>query len=106
MKKIIYYLSRTLAVLIVGFFALFILEGFSPDFGWQSSLMHALVTFVILGITIIAWKWPKIGGWFFVALGVYYLAVSFNNEWQSGLIIGIIPLFTGILFLVEGFKKS
>ncbi|MDD5639566.1 MAG: hypothetical protein PHR47_02045 [Candidatus Pacebacteria bacterium] len=105
MKKIIYYLSRTLAVLIVGFFALFILEGFSPDFGWQDGLMHALLTVVILGITIVAWKWPKIGGWFFVALGTYYLVFSFR-EWQSGLIIGIIPLFTGILFLVEGFKKS
>jgi len=106
MKNIIYYSSRILSVLIIAFFALFILEGVSPSFGWQDGLMHGLVTIVVLGMTVVAWKWPKIGGWFFVALGVYYLVMVFNNEYWSGLIIGIIPLLTGILFLIEGFKKT
>jgi hypothetical protein len=106
MKNIIYYSSRILSVLIIAFFALFILEGFSPNFGWQDGLMHGLVTIIVLGITVVAWKWPKIGSWFFIVLGVYYLVVVFNDEWWNGLIIGIIPLLTGILFLIEGFKKT
>ncbi|MCK9393312.1 MAG: hypothetical protein WCX30_00135 [Candidatus Paceibacterota bacterium] len=108
MKKILYCLSRILAILIIAFFAVFILEGFGPGFGWQDAVMHGLVALVIFGMTVIAWKWPKVGGWFFVILGSYYLVMSYGKEWWSGLIIGFIPLLTGILFLIEGlvFKKK
>ncbi len=106
MEKFIYFLPRVLSILIVSFFAVFILEGFSPEFGWQDSLMHLLVALIALGAAIVAWKWPKIGGWIFVLLGLKYLLMIFNSQWWNGLIIGGIPLSTGILFLVEGFKKN
>ncbi|MFA5743112.1 MAG: hypothetical protein WCX77_02980 [Candidatus Paceibacterota bacterium] len=105
MKKFIYYLPRVLAILIVAFFAMFILEGFSPEFSWQSSLMHSLLAFVALLIAITAWKWPGIGGWIFVIFGAGYLAKVFNSNWQTGLIVGGIPLLAGILFLVEWLGK-
>ena len=106
MKKFISYLQRVLAILIVVFFALFILEGFGPDFGWQASVMHAVLALVALAATIVAWKWPKIGGWIFVAFGIYYFLMIFRSqEWNSSFVGGI-PLLTGILFLIEGFKKK
>jgi type II secretory pathway component PulF len=107
MKKIIYYLPRALAILIVAFLSIFILEGFGPEYGWQDSLMHLLVALIALGAAIAAWKWPKIGGWIFVLLGLKYLLIIFTPQglW-NGAIIGGIPLITGILFLIEGFRKK
>jgi thiol:disulfide interchange protein len=106
MKKAIYYLPRILSILIVCFFAIFILEGFGPDFGWQDSLMHGLLALVVLVVTITSWKWPKIGGWIFIVLGIRYLLGAFSSGWWWSLIIGGIPLITGILFLIQGFKDK
>ena len=106
MKKFIYYLPRILAILIVAFLALFILEGFSPEFGWQDSLYHLILTLIVLGGTILAWKRPNIGGWIFILLGLLiYLNTIFRQQWWGGIIIGGVPLLTGILFLMEGFRK-
>jgi len=107
MKKFIYYLPRILAILIVAFLALLILEGFSPEFGWQDSLYHLIITLIVLGATILAWKRPKIGGWIFILLGLLiYLNMIFRQQWWGGIIVGGLPLLTGILFLIEGFRKS
>lgn len=106
MKKFIYYLPRVLAIMTFAFFAIFILEGFSPDFGWQDSLSHALVALLVLISTVVAWKWPKIGGWIFVLFGLKFASAIFSQEWLSGLVIGGVPLLTGTLFLVEGYRKK
>jgi len=106
MKKLIYYLPRVLAILIVAFLAMFILEGFSPEFSWQDSLAHSVLAFVALLAAVIAWKRPGIGGWIFIAFGIRYLLGIFNSHWWGGLIIGGVPLLAGILFLVEGLKKN
>jgi hypothetical protein len=105
MNKILFYLPRILSILIVGFVAIFILEGLSPEFSWIDSLMHLLLTLVVLGITIVSWKWPKIGGWIFILLGLRYLLDNYDSELSNALIIGGIPLITGILFLIQGYKK-
>jgi hypothetical protein len=106
MKKFIYYLPRVLSVLIVAFFAMFILEGFDPEFGWQSGLSHALLAFAALLAAIAAWKWPGTGGWIFVAFGAWYLWSIFASGWRGGLVIGGVPLLAGILFLIEGSKNK
>lgn len=108
MEKFIYYLPRALAILIIALLSIFILEGFDPEFGWQDSLMHLLITLAALGATVVAWKWPKIGSWFFVLFGLSFLLpmVFYNAQPWSGLIMGGVPLLIGVLFLIEGFKKS
>lgn len=105
MKKIIYYLPRVLSILVVGFFAIFILEGFGSDFTWRDSLMHGLLALVILIITLTTWKWPKIGAWIFIVFGVRYLLSASISQWWL-FIMGGIPLVAGILFLIEGFRKK
>ena len=102
MKKFIYYLPRILTILIAIFFSIFILEGFGPGFSWVDSLMHFLFAVVVLAAAITAWKWPKIGGWFFLFFGVNFLLPP---SW-NGLIVGGAPFIAGILFLIEGFKKQ
>jgi len=110
MKKLIYLLPRILSIIIIGFLALFILEGFDPSFGWQSGLAHAVLALVVLVVTIIAWKWPKAGGWIFVAVGIAPLweaikSGSSSPAYLGQLLIGIVPILTGVLFLIDGFKK-
>jgi len=65
------------------------------------------MTLIALGATILAWKRPKIGGWIFVllGLGLMYL-LFFRQQWRDGIIVGGILLLTGILFLIEGFRKG
>jgi hypothetical protein len=96
----IYYLARVFSIVIVGFFALFILEGFSPQFGLVDALVHLALTLVVLAISAIAWKWPKIGGWLFIAFG-FWLALFLKQGFNS-LVIGGVPIITGFLFLIQG----
>jgi hypothetical protein len=95
MKRII---ARTLSVLIVAFFAVFILEGFSPVFDRGDLLSHGALTLVALAITIVAWKWPRIGGWLFIASGLAGLILL---KWSitAALIAGA-PILAGVLFLL------
>lgn len=109
MNKFLYYLPRILAIIIVCFLALFIGEGFDPEFGWQSGVMHGLMALGVLVMTIVAWKWPKYGGWLFVCAGLAYLIMILSTDFSIGVSyiwIGLVPLFTGILFLVEAFNRS
>ena len=108
MKKFLFYLPRILSVLIIALIAPFVLEGFSPGFTWVDSLMHLLVVLFVLVATIVAWKYPKIGGWIFVVIGLKYLVMVFRpgNDLVTGLIFGGIPALAGILFLAEGFRKK
>ena len=105
MKKVIFYLPRILAIIIVAFFALFILEGFSPGFTWQDSIAHLSVTLIVLAAATIAFKWPKIGGWLFTIFGLLFIFFNSRHE-LTGLIIGLVPLITGMLFLLNGFSKK
>ena len=91
MNKIIYYLPRVLSALLVLFFGIFILEGFAPA--------HIFLTLVILGIAVTAWRWPAVGGWLLILLGIFF-GWFFHPLWPNGFIIGGFALFTGVLFLL------
>lgn len=106
MKKLLYYLPRVLSILIAVLFGVFILEGFTSGFGWADSLAHALTTLLVILATIVAWKWPKVGGFVFVLFGLMYLVMIRRGDSLSGLIFGGVPVLAGILFLIEGFRKS
>lgn len=103
MNKIIYYLARVLSVLIVLFFALFILEGFDQNFTWQDSATHFILMLVVLVPAVVAFLRPKIGGWIFIIIGIAFMFFFRTGNWSS-IIIGGVPLITGILFLIESRK--
>lgn len=100
MKKLIYYLPRIVSILMVAFFAIFILEGFGAGAKWQDGVFHFILALVVLLVAITAWKLPKIGGFVFIALGIFFF-FFFYPFWWNGLIIGGLPLMTGFLFLRE-----
>lgn len=105
MKKIIYWLPRILAIILALFFAVFISEGFSEGFSWQDSFMHLIPTLVIVGITIFSWKYPRLGAWFFIALGIAFI-FFFRPFFWTGILLALLPLAAGILFLIEGLKAK
>lgn len=99
MKKVLNILAKALSIVIVLFFAAFILEGFGPDFGWQDSVSHLIPTLIILAVLIFTWKNPNIGGWLFVALGIFLM--FFMKEGLITYVVGGVPLLTGALFLIS-----
>lgn len=102
--KLFSYAARTLAVLTTAFFAIFILEGFGPDFTWTDSLMHLLVALVYLGVTVLAFRHPKAGGLSFLVLGTCWLgAVGLN---ASGASVGGVQVLAGALFLASRPSRS
>ena len=106
MKKLIHWLPRILSILITILLAMFIAEGFDPEFGWQAGVMHGVIALIALGATIGGWKWPKIGGWPFVIFGIWYLIAMHRGGWASGFILGVVPLVTGALFLISGWRDK
>ena len=72
MKKIIYWLPRVLAIALTLFFGVFILESFGAVFLWMDFLMHSALALIIAVITVLAWKIPRLGGWFFLLLGILF----------------------------------
>jgi hypothetical protein len=105
MQKFLYVLPRAFALLVTAFFAIFILEGFGPGFGWQDSVMHLVLALVVLAITIVAWKWPKIGGWLFVIIALRAASPLMRGDIEGIALLGLVPLLIGILFIREGFAK-
>jgi len=106
MQKFLYVLPRALAILMVGFTAIFILEGFSPEFSIGDALSHAVLTFVIAVATAVAWKWPKYGGWIFFLIAFPFMTPLLRGDFEGASMIGLVPLLTGILFIREGFAKK
>jgi hypothetical protein len=107
MAKPVYFIPRILSVLFVMLAAAFIAEGFTPAFNWGDSLMHLAITLVVVAATIVAWRWPKFGGWFWLLIGlsVWELNIRRGNVGPA-LIVGGLPFLTGVLFLIEGFRTK
>lgn len=103
MKKFIFYLARILSLLLVGFFGLFTLEGFSPGFSWIDSLAHGVLTLLIGLVTVLVWKKKKIGGLVFVLFGLFILLFFVRGHWFGGIVMSFVPLLIGILFLLESY---
>jgi hypothetical protein len=107
MAKVTYFIPRILSVLFVMLTAVFIAEGFTPGFSWADSLMHLAITLVVLAATVVAWKWPKLGGWFWLLIGLSVFALNIRRgNVGPALIVGGTPFLAGVLFLVEGFQKQ
>ena len=103
MKKIAFYLPRILVLILAAFFGIFIIEDLGSGFFLWDTAMHSTATIIILAATIVAWKWPKIGGWIFVAMGIFFC--FFFHPFLWGLNLGLVPLAIGMLFLAEGYNE-
>jgi len=103
--KIMYWLPRILAILIIIFFSIFSLDVFGEykfPLVLGALFMHLIPSFLLIISLMIAWKKEKIGGIIFIILSI--ITIFFFNTYQhliSLLIITLPILITGILFLLN-----
>jgi len=107
MKKFLYWLPRILSILFICFLTLFSLDVFEIDAPWYQLLLgflvHSIPSIVLGGVTILAWKKPKIGGWFFVAAGLALAILTRFN--LMSVTIYVPPVLVGALYLLSVEKK-
>lgn len=108
MKKTIYYLPRSLAILFIVFVSIFAFDAFEIGGSfWQKAggfLIHLIPSYILIIATIVAWKKEFIGGIIFIILGV--LAAFWIKNIPFSLLIILPPFIIGILFLVAGWWKE
>lgn len=110
-RKILYWASRTLAILAILFMMMFSLDCF--DSKWEMKdqlvclLMHNIPAFIILLVLAIAWRWELAGGILFLLASlvgiIYFRGLSGN----SGVLIIMLPFtITGVLFILLHFLSK
>ena len=106
MQKILFYMPRILAILLIIFISIFALDVFSEGYSVLELVvalfMHLLPSLLLLLLTFISWKRPKPGAVLFVTAGI--VAGFFFNPSDAQMPINLYaasPLFLiGILFSV------
>lgn len=99
LKNTLYWLPKVLSILLILFISIFALDVFGESQWFLALIMHLIPSFILITLTIIAWKNEKIGGILFILVGI---AMSFFFHFET-LFITIPTSIIGILFLVNYF---
>jgi hypothetical protein len=114
-NKLIYWTPRILSIIYILFLALFSLDIFDGNYGFWGTIiglfMHNIPSLVLLIVLLISWKREIVGGIIFILAGLLYIIRLLMNpfEWYMlswALIIAGPAFLTGILFLINWYKKS
>jgi thiosulfate reductase cytochrome b subunit len=81
---------------------MFALDVFSEPQWYLALFMHLIPSFVLIALTIIAWKNEKVGGFVFMAAGFVMLVFT---HFES-LIISVPAFIIGTLFVWSSWKKG
>jgi len=102
MRKVIYWLPRILPVLFIAFISIFALDVFGERQWFLALLMHLIPSFILIILTVIAWKHEQLGGFIFVVVG-FLMLISSHFE---SLIISIPAVILGVLFLSRKYLSN
>lgn len=95
MKKFLYWLPRIISILFIIFISSFALDVFENPQWFLPLLIHLIPSFILIILTIIAWKYERFGGFAFIVAGL--LLLIFTNFKSPIIFIPIIVI--GALFL-------
>ncbi len=114
MQKFLYWTPRILSILFILFLMLFSLDVFSEELGfWQTLvglMMHNILSFVLLIVLIVSWKYEIVGCVSFILAGLLYVLLILRSSLLGGfqwyyitwiLIISGPAFLVGILFLLS-----
>jgi hypothetical protein len=109
-NRLLLWAPRVLAILFAAFISIFALDVFGEGYSfWETIValvMHLVPTAVVLVALAIAWRWQRVGGLLFIALGLLYILIFREGDWIAYLLISG-PLFlTGALFLLSGWYHA
>ena len=107
-RNFLYWLPRILAILFILFISLFALDVFSEGYSfWETCIslfMHLVPSFILIAITLLAWRWEHVGGGLFILMALLYFVIAGSKfDAITLLIIGGPPILIGFLFLLNKF---
>lgn len=104
-SKIVYWSPRILSIIFILFLSLFAFDVFNEYRGWNiipALFIHLIPSFVLLVLTIIAWKHDLVGmSVFFLAAISYVLMVGFHHHWSWYASISGPAVIIGILYFIS-----
>jgi hypothetical protein len=102
------WMARGFAILFLLFVSMFALDvfgaGYSPLETLVALTMHLIPSMVILGIIVLAWRWPWVGTVAFLGFALWYLAISWDDlpaALSAVLLLSGIPTLVAILYLLS-----
>lgn len=107
--KTIKWITRIVALLILGFGLLFYFGYGNPlpfakaDYSLWENVALAIMPLVFIGLAL-GWKYPKVGGWLIIISIAIGLIVGLLTEANISVNLAV-PLIPGILYLIDGYKK-
>lgn len=109
MDSILHLAPRTLSLAFIAFLSIFALDVFEGSFEMMmlvGFLIHLLPSFVLLALTLVAWRYPLVGVLAFIgfALGYVFL-VGPNRPWSWYAVISLPSFVVGILYFVDWWRK-
>jgi hypothetical protein len=93
--KFFYWLPRILAICFTVFISLFALDVLGQPGWFLGLLIHLVPTYILIAVTVLAWKNEMFGGLLFLLFGVLML---FFTHFES-LIVSLPIMVIGVLFL-------
>jgi cell division protein FtsW (lipid II flippase) len=107
MKKVFYWLPRILSILFIGFISLFALDVFGQPQWFLALLIHLIPSYVLIAVTIIAWKHDLIGALGFFCLALLYVwMVGLNRHWSWYVGISVPAALVGFFYLLSWRQKK
>jgi hypothetical protein len=105
-KQALYWLPRSLGVILPLFLALFALDAIRPDqrlFGNILSLaIHLLPGAILVATVVIAWRRERLGAAIYGALALWYVLLAARRASLLSLLVIAGPvLLAGLLFLLD-----
>lgn len=108
--KVLFWLPRIISICFVLFLSLFSLDVFTEYTGIQAILafiMHLRYPFLLLLLSLIAWKYDLFGAVIFLGFAVFYiLTVGLNRPWSWYVSISGPSVFVGMLYAVSWRNKK
>ena len=95
MKKLFYWLPRVLAVLFILFISISALDVFGQPKWFLALFIHLIPSFILIILTVVAWRHEWAGGLLFVLAGLLLIITSFFES----AIVSAPVIITGLLFL-------
>ncbi|MBN1117638.1 MAG: hypothetical protein JXA77_10555 [Bacteroidales bacterium] len=117
-QKTIHWTPRIISVLAIIFVSLFALDAFHADTPvWRQVadfFIHLIPSFILIGLLILAWRWPLLGGVIIALIGLVFSPIIFihnyNMNHSIGMSLSVILMITfpfilaGILFILDYFR--